>query len=170
MATLSSQTPCDSSTQETSNQFRHWNHWWWPKGDWWWLKGGNRNSQSSATTVSSGVTPILPALSLPDQEIVEYPPWAWPLWAPSKKLPPANSSDRQQGHIQLCLTPILAPIFFGQRPTSFEGSVFDNNFVDKMMSVFCQTLQMVLHDEVILQSAQQERQWHQNNNFLHEQL
>ena len=73
-----------------------WNHWWWPKGDWWWPKGGNRNSQSSATTVSSGVTPVLPALSLPDQEIVEYPPWAWPLRPLPKSylLPIARTDSR----------------------------------------------------------------------------
>ena len=45
----------------------------------------------------------------------------------------ASTTWSESSNIAVCLAPILAPIFFGQK--SIEGSVFDDDFVDKMRSI-----------------------------------
>jgi hypothetical protein len=55
---------------------------------------------------------------------------------PSEPLPKthvASTTWAKTNNVGLCLVPILAPIFFGQK--SIEGSVFDDNFVDKISSI-----------------------------------
>jgi hypothetical protein len=42
----------------------------------------------------------------------------------------ASTTWSESNNITVCLIPILAPIFFGQK--SIEGSVFDDDFLDKM--------------------------------------
>jgi hypothetical protein len=45
----------------------------------------------------------------------------------------ASTAWSKSSNIAVCLAPILALIFFGQK--SIEGSVFDDDFVDKMTSI-----------------------------------
>jgi len=45
----------------------------------------------------------------------------------------ASTTWSESNNISVCLDPILAPIFFGQK--SIEGSVFDDDFVDKMKAI-----------------------------------
>ena len=55
---------------------------------------------------------------------------------PSESLPKtyvASTTWSDSNNIAICLIPILAPIFFGQE--SIEGSVFDDDFVDKMKAI-----------------------------------
>ena len=55
---------------------------------------------------------------------------------PSEALPKshvASTTWAESNNVAVCLVPILAPILFGQK--SIEGSVFDEDFVDKMSSI-----------------------------------
>ena len=55
---------------------------------------------------------------------------------PSESIPKtylASTTWSDSNNIAICLIPILAPIFFGQE--SIEGSVFDDDFVDKMKAI-----------------------------------
>jgi len=55
---------------------------------------------------------------------------------PSESLPKpyvASTTWSESNNVAVCLVPILAPIFFGQK--SIEGSVFDDDFVDKMKAI-----------------------------------
>ncbi len=55
---------------------------------------------------------------------------------PSESLPKpyvVSTTWSESNNIAVCLVPILAPIFFGQK--SIEGSVFDDDFVDKMKAI-----------------------------------
>jgi len=55
---------------------------------------------------------------------------------PSESLPKpyvASTTWSESNNIAVCLVPILAPIFFSQK--SIEGSVFDDDFVDKMKAI-----------------------------------
>jgi len=45
----------------------------------------------------------------------------------------ASTTWSESNNIAVCLVPILAPIFFGQK--SMEGFVFDDDFVDKMKAI-----------------------------------
>ena len=55
------------------------------------------------------------------------------LEASSHKFRSLISQIQWSNNIAICLIPILAPIFFGQE--SIEGSVFDDDFVDKMKAI-----------------------------------
>jgi len=55
---------------------------------------------------------------------------------PSESLPKpyvASTTWSESNNIAVCLVPILALIFFGKK--SIEGSVFDDDFVDKMKAI-----------------------------------
>jgi len=45
----------------------------------------------------------------------------------------ASTTWSESNNIVVCLIPIFAPIFFGKK--SIEGSVFDDDFVDKMKAI-----------------------------------